>query len=232
MAAPKYLLSDYEVNIDDDMAVKEGRRSFKQLKQASPLRFQLNVGRALLVGRRAIQAELGYETNDTRGGPYATALNRWLADNGFAGLSEHLRIDSMWVLDNWADCRAHLKAIEETEPSRLQVMGVRGLRERVEEALRNGPRNRKMTPNRRGPTPTQQLQARIDELELAMAMSGLAFETEGGTFVVGNRRSHMIWRDGVDNWREGDKPNAAPPGDAAKPNGDGAGDDAKIEEPC
>ena len=132
------------------------------------------------------------------------------------GMSEQLRIDSQWVLDNRPDCQAHLKQIEENEPSRLQVLGVRGLRERVENERRSGVRNRQLNPTRRGPTPTQQLQARIDELELAMVMSGLAFEAQGGTFVVGNRRSHMVWRNRVDNWQEGSKPDDTEPNPSSR----------------
>jgi hypothetical protein len=201
MAYRKYSLSNYDVNVDDDAALTAGKRSFTYIRQGRSLEHQLNVGRALLVGRRAVQQELGYEANDTRGGPDSMALNRWLAENGFAGISEHLRIDSLWVLDNWPDCQAHLKQIEEHEPHRLQVLGVRGLRERVEAERQRGVRSARLTPGQRGPTPTQLMQARIEALENAARSAGLVLEEDMGTFVPGNVKAYRNWKKYVEQDR-------------------------------
>jgi hypothetical protein len=180
-----------------------------------------------MVGRRWAQAKIGYLPNDVevRGGPYSDAFSQWLADNNVE-VGEHLRIDSMWVIENWHDCQIELKEIEENEPSRLDVLGVRGLRERVTEKRRLGARRQRRPQPRRELTPTELLQRHIDFLEFAIHKAGLIVEGDEefgtGSLIEGNLQDYLFWQKELRDRRAklaADLANLSAPETPSAPNG-------------
>ena len=182
--------SSINVNVADDVAIREGEQAATRIVRGAHLIDQLKVGVALNALSRAAQSEAG--TNQRSGRPYNEAFSRQLAKHPkLEKVYGHTRAAALWCIERWADTQAYLAKLEKEEPGKLQLLGVRGLKERIEREIAAANRVEVLEPHE--PTPPRRTPAaQLNEVLLALREAGLRFDN--GEIEITNLRSYRGWQ--------------------------------------
>ncbi|WP_134678378.1 hypothetical protein [Paracoccus ravus] len=127
--------------------VAAGRAAWQAFKASRALGLDqlMDMGRALLVGRRQALAVTGAERPTGR--PYIAAFRAWCEAEGFDDLPTPWRMDLLWCAEHEAEVRQAYAAQLATRSKSLPSINPRTLRQSVVAQARDGAPKR-----RRGPT--------------------------------------------------------------------------------
>jgi hypothetical protein len=183
--------STLNVNVADDVAIREGELAATRMVRGAHLSDQLKVGVALSVLSRAAMSETG--SNARMGRPYNEAFSRQLAKHPkLEAVYGHTRAAALWCVENWADTQAYLARLEKEDPVKLQVLGVRGLKEKIEREIAVAQRAVEMLEPHE-PTPPRRTTAdQLNDVLLALRDAGLRFED--GAIEITDLRSYRGWQ--------------------------------------
>ncbi len=211
---PKFA-SDINLDVPREQMLAESAYALKHVE--NHLVHHLWIGRTLAAAKQELRAD-GVNQND---GAYSAALNRWIAEHQpkLANLHKNLRADSIWCIENWPNVQPYLKRIEQEDPRLHQMLGARGLRERVEKAMSNlDQRKKPLTPK---PSTPAQLLNMITRDHRNM---GLAWSETGGPSIANYERLQN-WIDAHRDWAFHVNPVASvPPEPDAAAHSDGTRD--------
>jgi hypothetical protein len=183
--------SAINVNVADDVAIREGELAATRIVRGAHLRDQLKIGVALSVLSRAAQSEAG--ANQRSGRPYAEAFSRQLAKHPkLEAVYGHTRAAALWCVEHWADTQAYLAKLEKEDPVRLQMLGVRGLREKIEREIAIAQRAHEVLEPHE-PTPPRRTTAdQLNDVLVALRDAGLRYD--GGMIEITDLRSYRGWQ--------------------------------------
>lgn len=147
---------------------------------------QLKVGVALMALSRIALTDA--HANARMGRAYNEAFSRQLAKHPkLEAVYGHTRAAALWCVENWTDVQAYLAKLERENPAKLQVLGVRGLRDAVSAEI-NAAHHANEMPEPREPGPRRFTPAeRLNLLLLALRHTGQAYEEEEGRIRVLNK---------------------------------------------
>jgi|GEM_PF-2490260 len=155
-------------------AGREAWRAFKASRQLG-LDQLLDVGRALLVGRRHALGLAG--TDRPTGARYIRAFCDWCGHEGFDDLPTPWRMDLLWCAEHEAEVRSAYAAQLATRTKSLPSVNPRTLRQAVAVQMRAGaPRRRKgaAVPTLPIETLCRMITARLEAREPAEALAEIA----------------------------------------------------------
>jgi hypothetical protein len=150
----------------DAAIIERGRVAWQALQKNSTLAMWLDVGRALIAGRRLCMARAGIDK--PRGVKYVRLMAEWLTQNGFRGISSSSRKCAASCAEHEKEVRAWLETLPEARRERMQHCavvwyGYTGHRKRHSEP--GGSRTRK-------PIDQKKFQAAVDAAREAIKQLG------------------------------------------------------------
>ena len=220
MATRTSLPSALNVNVADDVAIREGEQAATRIVRGAHLTDQLKVGVALMALSRIALTQAG--ANARMGRPYNEAFSRQLAKHPkLEAVYGHTRAAALWCVENWADTQAYLARLEKEDPVKLQLLGARGLRKAIEEEIATAHRAAEALDRQNEPlqerepvlTPAQKLGVIARDLRQA----GMRWDEANGLSVE-DFRSLADWTKARREWAmknaaadDDDKPNSSGP---------------------
>jgi hypothetical protein len=106
----------------DAAVIEKGRVAWQALQKNSTLAMWLDVGRALIAGRRLCMARAGIDK--PRGVKYVRLMAEWLTQNGFRGISSSSRKCAASCAEHETEVRAWLETLPEARRERMQHCAV------------------------------------------------------------------------------------------------------------
>jgi hypothetical protein len=160
--------------MSDADIIAEGRAAWKQIKARSTATWidWLSVGQALLAARAIVMRDVG--TNKPVGCTYNRAMGRWLRENGFDGLNTQERHNAVRCaeheeqIEGWRETLTDIQRRKYNSASCVWNYYKKATRQQT--TGKRGPHNGKSARIIELENKIRQLEARIAELESALAL--------------------------------------------------------------